>query len=77
MKCSKCQSDYQVDGKGKLFCPVCNSGAKKLVKVLAINYHEIVYYKVYDSKNISTETFLFGNEIDDLIQKGVEVEITR
>ena len=77
MKCSECDSNYQVDGKGRLFCPTCNSNIKKKLNVVSIRYNEIEYYKVMDSDNIATNTYLLPEELDTLIKEGVEVRIKR
>ena len=77
MKCSKCGSNYQVDTKGRLVCPTCNSDIKKKLNVVSMRYNEIEFYKVIDSDNISTPTYLMPNELDKLIQDKVEVRIKR
>lgn len=74
MQCPKCGSNYIINSKGELVCPVC-SKIRRSVTLKVYRQNDFVFYKVVDSLNISTNTYLLEHDIKMLMKEGVEVKI--
>lgn len=74
MKCNNCGGNLNINKKGQLECPQC-SGVNKKLTVQKFVYNNFEAYKVLKSLNVVVDEVLLPEEIEELINKGVEIRI--
>jgi len=74
MKCPNCGGNMAVSSKGALECPVCNN-LKRKIEATKISYNDFEFYKVKKTLNIVTDPYLLPEDVEDLVNKGVEITV--
>ncbi len=73
MNCPKCNGQLAVNNKGQITCPKCDN-LQQRVDLIQTTINDFVYYKIKSSKNFKVEmSILLPEDVQDLINKGVEV----
>lgn len=74
MKCNVCGSPMAVNSKGEVHCPTC-SKLKRKISVVKTTYGDFTYYKTKDTVNVVVDEYLLPEELNKLVNQGVEVKI--
>ena len=74
MTCPKCKGPMSINSQGALTCLQCVSVKRSLV-VSVIQYNDFEAYRTIKSHNLVVDEYLVKEEVEDLINQGVQVEI--
>ena len=74
MKCPNCNNNMVVNSKGAVECPVCQK-LKRKIEATKVSYNDFEFYKVKKTLNIVVEQYLLPEDVEDLVNRGVEVTV--
>jgi hypothetical protein len=74
MKCKTCGGPMSINAKGNIECPKCSKITSKLT-IQKYTHGSFYFFKSIKAVNIIVDEFLLPEEVQALIDKGVEVNI--